>query len=162
MSWCMWGNILSTMGMFSAVGDILSTVRVFSIVGGYLEYRGGKSFVISAPPRHWTPHGAHISPNVHHDIPHGTQDNLPTVLMISPTVLKISPYMHHDIHHSTEHPPRYHDIPHMHHYIPHGIEHPPRYCNPLRYCTPLRYSTQVIQGAPTHQLLVLYLEFVTG
>ena len=33
----MWGDILSTVGVFSTVGDIMSTV------GGYLEYRGGCS-----------------------------------------------------------------------------------------------------------------------
>ena len=32
-----WGDILSTVGVFSTVGDIMS------IVGGYLEYRGGCS-----------------------------------------------------------------------------------------------------------------------
>ena len=35
------------------VGDNLSTVGdIMSIVGVYLEYRGGKSFVISVPPRY--------------------------------------------------------------------------------------------------------------
>ena len=33
----MWGDILSTVGVFSTVGDIMSTV------GGYPEYRGGCS-----------------------------------------------------------------------------------------------------------------------
>ena len=33
----MWGDILSTVGVFSTVGDIMSTV------GGYLEYHGGCS-----------------------------------------------------------------------------------------------------------------------
>ena len=33
----MWGDILSTVGVFSTVGDIMSTL------GGYLEYRGGCS-----------------------------------------------------------------------------------------------------------------------
>ena len=31
----MWGDILSTMGLFSTVGDIMTTI------GGYLEYHGG-------------------------------------------------------------------------------------------------------------------------
>ena len=48
----------------------------------------------------------------------------PTVLMISPTVLRfqkmVSP-------HGTEHPHGTHDIPHVHHDIPHGTEHPPGY-----------------------------------
>ena len=53
----MYGNLLSTVGVFSTVGDIminvgdiLSTMGVFSTVGdimstvgGYLEYRGGCS-----------------------------------------------------------------------------------------------------------------------
>ena len=47
-----WGDIMSTVGVFSTVGDIMSavggymsTVGVFSTVGGYhplkFEYRGG-------------------------------------------------------------------------------------------------------------------------
>ena len=37
MSRVPWGDMLSTVGVFSTVGDIMSTV------GGYLEYRGGCS-----------------------------------------------------------------------------------------------------------------------
>ena len=34
----MWGNILSTVGVFSTVGDIMMHV------GGYHEYRGGVQY----------------------------------------------------------------------------------------------------------------------
>ena len=58
ISWVLWGDILSTVGVFSTVGDIMinvggyleyrggvfSTVGdIMSTVGGYLEYRGGCS-----------------------------------------------------------------------------------------------------------------------
>ena len=52
---------------------------------------------------------------MHHDIPHGTQDN-PTVLMITPHGNE-RPDGTQDIPHGT------HDIPHGTHDIPHGTAH---------------------------------------
>ena len=39
----MWGDILSTVGVFSTMGDILSTVGGVQYRGGYHEYHGGLS-----------------------------------------------------------------------------------------------------------------------
>ena len=37
----MWGDILSTVGVFSTVGDIMSTVGVILSTVGDVQYRGG-------------------------------------------------------------------------------------------------------------------------
>ena len=92
ISWCMWGDILSTMGNVQYHGGYHDKC------GGYLEYRGGYDArrgyheyrgECSVPwrysnnkrffhPWYWTPPP-------------------PTVLMIPPTVLKITPLSTHDI-----------------------------------------------------------------
>ena len=107
----MWGDILSTVGVFSTVGDIMSTV------GGYLEYRGG----CSVPWGDIMMHVGDIMSTVEGVQYRGGKSQL---LFEYPTVLNTP--------HGT------HDIPHMHHDIPtvlkfqrmvspHGTEHPPRY-----------------------------------
>ena len=78
------------------------------------------------PDQHPPPHGTHDIPHMHHDtptvlnIPHGTQDNPPTVLKISP--------------HGTEHPWRYSRYP------PHLSWYPP---------TVLKISPTVLMISPT-------------
>ena len=76
------GDLMSTMGVFSAVGDTilcnLSTVWEYhDTCGGYHEYRWGCS----------VPWGTQITK----DSPHGTEH----------------PHGTHDIPHRTEHPPQY-------------------------------------------------------
>ena len=81
----MWGDILSTVGVFSTVGGyheyrggvILSTVGGYHDArGGYHEYRGGCSvpwgenqLLFEYPTVLNTPHGTHDIPHMHHDIP---------------------------------------------------------------------------------------------
>ena len=96
ISWWMWGDIMSTVGVFSTVG-----------------YSNNKTF----PPTVLnTLHGTHDIPQVHHDIPPRYWTS-PTVLKVTPTVLMISPTVL-NIPHGTQ------GIPHIYHDIPHGTEHP--------------------------------------
>ena len=93
VSWCTWGDIMSTVGEKSFV------------IWVPLRY-GTPSTVLMISPHmyHNIPHGTHDIPHVHHDIPtvlsipHGTKTT-PTVLMISPTVLNTPTVLkiYHDI-----------------------------------------------------------------
>ena len=90
----MWGDILSSVGVFSTVGDIMSTVGVILSTVGDVQYRGGyhdacgdimstvegvqycggKSLLLFEYPTVLnTPMVLMISPHMHHEIPHGTQ-----------------------------------------------------------------------------------------
>ena len=117
ISWCMWGDIMSTVGVFSTMG--YSNNKRLSPYGTqhpprYSWYPPRPSW---NPPRYWTS----------------------STVLNTPTVLKISPHLSW-YPHSTEHPHGTQDIPHGAHDIPHGTEHPPRYWTPPRYCT------HIIQG----------------
>ena len=102
-----WRDIMSTMGRyFEYCGNVRYRGGYHDACGGYHEYHRGcslpwgiQSFVIWVPPRYWTPlryswYSPRYSryPPSTHDIftvlntSHSTQD-IPTVLMISPTVL---------------------------------------------------------------------------
>ena len=106
----MWGDILSTVGVFSTVGgyneycggyleyrggyhdargDIMSTVEG-------VQYRGGKNLLLFEYPTVLNiPHSTHDIPHMYHDIPHGTQiskDGIPPRYLTPPTVLMISPH----------------------------------------------------------------------
>ena len=137
-------------------GDILSTVGVFSNVGGYLEYHGGcsvpwgiswvpwrmfsivggKIFCYLSTPRYWTPPTVlMISPHMYHDIPprySNFKGWYPPTVLNTPHGTHDIPHMHHDIPpHASWYPPRYWTspmvlkiTPHGTHDIPHGTEHP--------------------------------------
>ena len=98
-------------------GNILSTVGVFSTMGGYLEYRGG----CSVPWGDIMMHVGDIMSTVEGGQYRGGKNlllfeyptvlNTPMVLMISPTCIMISPHgtqiSKDGVPHGTKHPPRY-------------------------------------------------------
>ena len=103
----------------TAIPSLLSFLNLFNILDATDMLQSNPSAILKN--RRHSPHGTEHPPryswylHVHHDIPHGTQDN-PTVfktsltfIMISPTVLntptvlKISHHGTHDIPHGTAH-----------------------------------------------------------
>ena len=116
ISWVPWGDILSTVGVFSTVGDIminvgdfLSTVGVFSTVGGYHEYHGGLS---------WVPWGMFSTVGdimMHVEGYHEYRGGCSVPWGEKSFVIWVP--------HGTEHPHGTHDIP------PHASWYPPRYSN---------------------------------
>ena len=131
---------MSTIGMFSTVEAIMINVGYLEYCGGFItvgyhEYHGDTQY-------HGGYHDARggnlLLFEYPHSIehPHGTHD-IPTCIMISPTVLKLqrmvsptvptvlsiphstrdNPHGTQDIHHGTEHPHGTQNIPHISHDI---------------------------------------------
>ena len=131
ISWYMWGDIMSTMGVFSTVGysnnkrfpsTVLNTPTVLMI---------SPTCIMISPTVLNTPTVLKITPHGTHDIPHGTQD---------------IPHIYHDFFTVLNTPHGTQDIPHGTPDIPHGTEHP------LRYWAPPQYCTHIIQGVPAVNL----------
>ena len=135
ISWYMWGDIMSTMGVFSTAG-YPNNKRLFS-------------------PQYWTPSTVlMISPRApwypprYSRYPHGTHD-IPMVLMISPWFWTPPQYSRYPPHLSW-YPPRYW-TPHGTQDIPHGTHGTPMVLN-----TPTVLSTPNGTAHTLYRVLILF------
>ena len=161
ISWVPWGCSvpwgIPSFEIWVPWGDIMSTVGVFSTVG----YSNNKRFF---PPRYsWYPPRASWYPPQYWTSPMVLKIT-PTVLMIPPrywtpsTVLKISPHLSW-YPHGTEHPHGTQDIPHGTQDIPHGTHDIPTVLNtPTVLSTPHGTAHTLYRVVSPNLQIAIYLK----